>query len=66
MNNNENQKPNTSEEHDKLFQVRPLLDEVLSNLKSVSQEEYQSVDEQMVPFKGRSKIKQYLKCKPHK
>jgi len=29
-------------------------------------EEKHSVDEQMIPFKGRSSMKQYMKSKPHK
>ena len=32
----------------------------------LAQEEYSAVDEIMIPFKGRSGIKQYMRKKPHK
>lgn len=35
-------------------------------MKSIPIEEYNSVDEQMVPFKGRSHMKQYERNKAHK
>lgn len=35
-------------------------------MKAVAPEERQSIDEQIIPFKGRSPLKQYMKSKPHK
>ncbi|KAG8228807.1 hypothetical protein J437_LFUL008728 [Ladona fulva] len=55
---NNNQKASTDPEHDKLFKVRPLLQHFFKV--------YNSVDEQMVPFKGRSPMKQYARNKPNK
>ncbi|KAL3183150.1 hypothetical protein MRX96_006920 [Rhipicephalus microplus] len=34
-------------------------------MKAVAPEEWQSVDEQIIPFKGRSPLKQCMKSKPH-
>lgn len=63
---NANQIPNTSPEHDKLFKVRPLLNSLAESMRSLAPEEYHSIDEQIIPFKGRSCLKQYIKSKPHK
>ena len=35
-------------------------------MKNVEPEERHSIDEQIIPFKGRSSLKQYNKNKPHK
>ncbi|XP_040067986.1 piggyBac transposable element-derived protein 3-like [Ixodes scapularis] len=66
MNNNMEQKPKGIEGHDKLFKVRPIIDALRQNLRLVPPEEKQSIDEQIIPFKGRSQMKQYIKAKPHK
>ncbi|XP_070389530.1 piggyBac transposable element-derived protein 3-like [Dermacentor albipictus] len=50
---------------DRLWKVRPLLDVFQSKCKSLVAEERLCIDEQMVPFKGRLDIKQYVKGKPH-
>lgn len=52
--------------HDKLFKVRPFLDAIKSNFKLIEVEEFLSIDEIIIPFKGRSTMKQYNKAKPHK
>ena len=57
--------PSDQTGHDKLHKIRPMYDELRENLKSIPPEERQSVDEQMIPFKGRLSFKQYLKDKPH-
>ena len=49
-----------------LFKVRKLLDIFRAQCLLVPPEEKQCVDEQMIPFKGRSNIKQYLPKKPTK
>lgn len=48
---------------DKLFKVRPLLNAIASVCRTIPQEEYQSVDEHTIPFKGTSSIEQYVKKK---
>jgi hypothetical protein len=45
---------------DKLFKVRPLYDHVLKNCKKIPPGEYHSIDEQMIPYKGKtSSMRQY-------
>jgi len=51
---------------DKLYKVRPVIDSVLEKCKKLEPEEYNSIDEQMIPTKSRSTIKQYMPKKPHK
>lgn len=53
-------------DYDKLFKVRPFVDAIQKNFVKTANEEYNSIDEIMIPFKGRSSIKQYIKNKPHK
>jgi len=63
--NNNNAK--TSDNKDKLFKLRPLIDSInirFMELYKVTREV--SVDESMVLFKGRSSIKQYNPMKPIK
>ena len=55
-----------SNDLDRLYKVRPLLDHVLSNCRAVPQEECQSIDEQLIPTKSRSSLRLYLPKKPHK
>lgn len=49
--------------YDKLYKVRSLINEIKTNLQALLSEEYNSVDEQIIPLKGRSNLKQYLKNK---
>ncbi|XP_065670191.1 piggyBac transposable element-derived protein 2-like [Hydra vulgaris] len=51
---------------DKLHKVRPLITKLVEHLKNISIEENLAVDEQIIPFKGRSSLKQYNPKKPHK
>ena len=66
---NDNQKffPRSDPQHDKLHKVRPLVDNLN---KTISQAFNPSssvfVDESMIPFKGRSALKQYMPLKPIK
>ena len=54
------------EENDPLFKIRPLLTHLCSKLTSIPMGEQLAIDEQMVPFKGRHRLKQYLPAKPRK
>lgn len=64
--NNDDQKSSGHPEYDKLFKVRPLLNRLKEKMAELPPEERHSVDEQIIPFKGRSYLKQYLRNKPHK
>ncbi|KAJ8930108.1 hypothetical protein NQ314_017119 [Rhamnusium bicolor] len=52
--------------HDKLFKIRPFLDKVRERLLRIPKEEHLAIDEQIVPTKTRSSMKQYNSKKPHK
>ena len=60
INNNEGQ------EQDPLYGIRPLVTHLTSKLVSIPMSEKLTIDEQMVPFKGRHRLKQYLPSKPKK
>lgn len=49
---------------DPMYKVRPLIDLLRANFQSVPKEQYLCVDEQMVPYKGRSRVKQFIPNKP--
>lgn len=66
INDNTNTPNANDPNHDKLFKVRPLIDKVRENFKKIEVEEKLCVDEMVIPFKGRSVMKQYNKNKPHK
>ena len=51
---------------DRIFKIRGLVDRVRENLKRNPLEQYLCVDEQVVPFKGKSILKQYNPQKPKK
>ncbi|KAG8187496.1 hypothetical protein JTE90_022889 [Oedothorax gibbosus] len=53
-------------DNDRLFNVRPFFDALRDNMLKIDKEEHLNVDEFMIPFKGRNKLKQYIKNKPHK
>ena len=67
VNDKNRELPRGDANHDKLYKVRPLLDSVVSSIRS----EYRptknvSINEAMIPFKGRLGIKQYMPLKPVK
>uniref|UniRef100_A0A673JYK2 PiggyBac transposable element-derived protein domain-containing protein n=1 Tax=Sinocyclocheilus rhinocerous TaxID=307959 RepID=A0A673JYK2_9TELE len=62
--NNEEQVPAGEPGYDKLFKVRPLLSSLQSSFQSIPMSENLSADEQIVPFKGKSLLKQYNPRKP--
>lgn len=59
--NTKHDKENT----DRLWKVRAILDHLNKSFKdAVSPEEFQSIDEMMIPFKGNAGPKQYIRNKP--
>lgn len=53
------------ENADRFAKVRPVLDALKKTFRSaLDPEEFQSVDEMMIPYKGRLTIKQYVPKKP--
>lgn len=52
--------------HYRLFKIRPLVDSLRENMKKIVKEEHISIDEFIIPFKGRSVLKQYIKNQRHK
>ena len=66
FNDNSNIKKSDESGYDPLFKVRPLITKVRKNCIKIECEENNSIDERMVPFKGRNKMKQYIKNKPKK
>lgn len=51
---------------DKLFKIRYLIDKLNENYNNVPMGEMLCVDEQIIPFKGRHTLKQYMPVKPKK
>ena len=61
------QKPAGHPEHDKLFKVCPLVRLLQDSFESLYNLHRQvTIDEAMIPFKGRLSIVQYMKAKPTK
>ena len=53
--------------YDKLYKVRKMLDILTGKFKSnYTPSDYVTIDEAMIPFKGRLGFKQYMKDKPTK
>ena len=52
--------------YDPLFKIRALMDHVRENCRKIENEGIQCVDEQMIRFRGRSHMKQYMPNKPTK
>lgn len=52
---------------DKFWKLRPIIDMLHDSFHAAADaEEHVAIDEMMVPFKGRSHLKQHLKSKPKK
>nr|CAI5833703.1 unnamed protein product [Callosobruchus analis] len=49
-----------------LFNIRLYLEQIRSRLLQVPKEEFLAVDEQIIPTKARTDLKQYNSKKPHK
>ena len=65
-NDNSKNLPNTDKDFDKLFKVRPVLDSLREKCRQLPEEENHSIDEQIIPTKSRTSLKQYLPNKPNK
>ncbi len=62
---NRSLQPRTSEHYDKLGKIRPIIDILCNRFSSTYHLHREiSVDEAMIPFKGRSTMKQYMPKKP--
>lgn len=66
LNDNSEMLPLNDPNRDKLFKVRPLLDKIKEKFIALPKPQMLSVDEQIVPFKGKSSLKQYNPKKPVK
>ena len=66
FNDNTKDKKRDDETMDRLFKIRPLLEMLRQNCLSQKPEEHNSIDEQMIPFKGRSFLRRYMPQKPKK
>ena len=69
MHFNDNSKCVTNKDHpdyDKLFKIRPLISHLQFKFRQISKPQRLCVDEQMIPFKGISTLKQYMPLKPVK
>ncbi|KAJ8884236.1 hypothetical protein PR048_016093 [Dryococelus australis] len=66
LNDNSNLLRRDDPAYDKLFKIRPFVDALKKNFLKLEPEERNSVDEIMIPFKGRSGFTQYIRNKPHK
>lgn len=58
----------TQEENnkDKLWKLQPWLDGLKESISKLPQDEHSVVDEVLIPFKGRSNCKQFMRIKLHK
>ena len=52
--------------YDPLFKVRPLIDHLRPKFQALPRTQCLSIDEQVVPFNKRSRLKQYIPNKPKK
>ena len=59
-NDNEENLPATHKDFDKLYKVCPVITSLLEKCWQTPQEEHHSVDEQIIPTKSRTSLKQYL------
>ncbi len=66
-NNNETQPPKSDPNYDKLHKVKLLLEALNDNVRKVYEpSSVVTVDQSMIPFKGRNVLKQYMPKKPVK
>ena len=66
FNDNSNMVARGDENFDKLFKIRPVVTHLQLKFRAIPMDQKVCVDEQMIPFKGNSGLKQYIPSKPHK
>lgn len=67
FNNNDHMPHREDPGRDRLFKIRPLVDNLTKTFNALHlTQQMICIDEQIVPFKGRSSLKQYNPKKPHK
>lgn len=66
FNDNNDQPVQSDDNFDELFKIRPLITNLVSKMNAIPMSEKLSVGEQMVPFMGQNRLKQYLPKKPQK
>ena len=66
FNDNNKDERSQDESRDRLFKVRPLFEALRQNCLPQEPEEYNSIDEQIISFKGRSFLRRYMPNKLHK
>lgn len=67
FNDNSRGKARDHQNYDKLYKIRPFIDALRKNLAKLKSEEYNSVDEMIIPFKGHSSsLDQYIRNRAHK
>ena len=64
FNGNLKDKKRDEETRDRLFKIRPIFDKLRQNCLAVDPEEHNSIDEQIIPFKGLSFLRRYMPKKP--
>ena len=57
---------NPEKKQDKMFKVRILIEHLQKKFRDIPKGQNLSADEQMVPFKGKSQLRQYVPNKPKK
>ncbi|XP_035457403.2 piggyBac transposable element-derived protein 3-like [Spodoptera frugiperda] len=66
FNDNLTQIPKGQPGHNPLHKIQPLLELLRQRILTVPKEQYMAVDEQIIPTKSRSSMRQYNPKKPHK
>ena len=65
--NDNSKKDNPENRYNKLYKIEPILKSLRENCQKLEQEEFQAIDEQIVPAKTKfSGMRQYNPRKPHK
>ena len=67
FNDSSQEPPRGADNYDRLFKVRPILDNILEKIQNVFEPSKNlSIDEGMIAFKGRLSFRQYMPAKPTK
>jgi len=68
FNDSSQEPPRGDNNHNRLFKVHPILDNILENIQNIFEPSKKnlSIDEGMIAFKGRLSFHQYMSTKPTK